>query len=92
MPETTKIWNKQQETKKRAKMQGKINRNSQCEVAKEKKRAQNAKYTIRETELTENGAPYICNYICVIETTSVFSPNSNLLEDIKMVTSKTSDI
>lgn len=45
------------------------------------------------TELTENDAPHICNYICVIETTRVFSPNSNLLKvDIKMITSKTSDI
>lgn len=76
MPETTKIWNKQEETKERAKTQGEINTNSQLEVS-------------GTTELTENDAPHIC----VIETTRVFSPNSNLLKvDIKMIISKTSDI
>lgn len=39
-------------------------------------------------ELRENDVPYIWNYICVIETTSVFSPKYNPLEvSNKMITS-----
>lgn len=62
MPETIKIWTKQQETKERAKMQGEINRNSQClhthtHTQKELKMQNILSGT---TELTGNDTPYIC--------------------------------